>query len=627
MLRIGLINMPFADTKVPSIALTQLQTVINATFPSKVEVNLFYFNHEVAIFLEPSVYDFISNSAASNNSGFGDWFFRQEGFPFLQDNTAGFFDRYSSHFGEENMAFYFDFLQEKRQQLGDFLENLILLHSLHEYDIIGFTSMFMQNVASFALARKIKEKNKKVTIVVGGANCESPMGQEIVKNLEYIDYVFSGTALKSFPAFVGSVLAEDAESREKINGVFSKTNLSGSIRQAGDELSLDAAVQLDYDPFLESYGTKLGHTGQKPYLLIETSRGCWWGAKAHCTFCGLNGGNMFYRLMKPDVAIDFFNTLFEKYASRVDHFSSVDNIIPKEYLIDVFPKLDVPDNVTLFYEVRADLSPAELAILSKARVLEIQPGIESLATSTLKRMKKGTSSFNNLKFLKNVTTYGISPAWNLLVGFPEESEAVYKKYLSDIPQLYHLPPPAGVFPVRFDRFSPYFMKAADYLLELQPLDYYPLIYPFSASSLANMAYYFGDTNYTAEYIATTSFWLNDLQAAVKKWSDRWSGNDGLALPTLYLDQDGDNIVLSDSRYGTEKKHYLTSLQIRILDNLTVHKKKEAAFSELRIAGNPETESEFSWLWDNGFLFEENGTFLSLVMDGAPVLSSTAKAYH
>ena len=28
-----------------------------------------------------------------------------------------------------------------------------------------------------------------------------------------------------------------------------------------------------------------------PTLLFETSRGCWWGAKSHCTFCGLNGGS------------------------------------------------------------------------------------------------------------------------------------------------------------------------------------------------------------------------------------------------------------------------------------------------------------------------------------------------
>ena len=30
-------------------------------------------------------------------------------------------------------------------------------------------------------------------------------------------------------------------------------------------------------------------------LSAESSRGCWWGAKSHCTFCGLNGGTMAFR--------------------------------------------------------------------------------------------------------------------------------------------------------------------------------------------------------------------------------------------------------------------------------------------------------------------------------------------
>ena len=41
------------------------------------------------------------------------------------------------------------------------------------------------------------------------------------------------------------------------------------------------------------------------------------------------------------------------------------------------------------------------------------------------------------------------------------------------PLLVHLPPPSGAFPVRFDRYSPYFTRAAEYGLELVPLDFYP----------------------------------------------------------------------------------------------------------------------------------------------------------
>jgi radical SAM superfamily enzyme YgiQ (UPF0313 family) len=37
-------------------------------------------------------------------------------------------------------------------------------------------------------------------------------------------------------------------------------------------------------------------------LLFEASRGCWWGAKHHCTFCGLNGLSMTFRSKSADRA-------------------------------------------------------------------------------------------------------------------------------------------------------------------------------------------------------------------------------------------------------------------------------------------------------------------------------------
>lgn len=49
--------------------------------------------------------------------------------------------------------------------------------------------------------------------------------------------------------------------------------------------------------------------------------------------------------------------------------------------------------MSMFYEVKADLSEADMEVLAKTGVKFIQPGIESLATSTLKLMKKGTSAF------------------------------------------------------------------------------------------------------------------------------------------------------------------------------------------------------------------------------------------
>lgn len=628
--------MPFSDIRIPSIAITQLKSVTESSFPGRVDMQLHYFNLEMADYLGPEVYEFISNGGASNDTGFGDWFFRQEAFPDLPDNTSAYFERYGQHFGEEMLYMYEEVIKYKREGLSGFLDELILANSLYEADVVGLTSMFMQNVPSFALARKLKEANPDVVIIMGGANCESPMGEQIVTNMPCIDYVFSGIALKSFPAFVANILNKEPEKSERINGVFSKLNQASvsldlslnkaSINPAGDELPIDEVVDLEYDTFLERYKEKFTNRWKDPYLLFETSRGCWWGAKAHCTFCGLNGGNMFYRAIQPPKALAFFTALFERYASKVNHFSCVDNIIPREYLTDVFPKLAVPKNITMFYEVKADLSEKDMQILADAQVLEIQPGIESLATSTLKLMKKGTTAFNNIKFMKYCITYGIAPAWNLLIGFPGEQEEVYRKYKEDLPLLYHLPPPNGIFPVRFDRYSPYFTKAVEYGLDLHPLDYYRLIYPFSDESLTKMAYYFADQNYDADYIRITALWLHKLEALVNEWVARWQPAKNTVKPKLYLYNDRGQDTIYDSRSGKVDKYALSEIGKAILNNLSHHKNKVALFNDLSHFSVEMLEEELESLLNKGFLFEERGSMLSLVFDAEPT-SFRIEAYH
>jgi len=490
MYRITLINMPFANLSIPSIALTQLKAVVESRLTEQVSINLLYLNHDFANYLGLDLYDLIVNSKESQNSGLGDWFFRQTAFPSLPDNADDYLSRYFP-FHTEQMNQLKALVLEKRRGLSSFLESLIRKYNLDQRELVGFTSMFMQNVASFSLAGKIKDKNKDVTTIMGGANCESPMGQVIVRYADAIDYVFSGPGLKSFPEFVEHQLAQEAWKCGSIKGVFTKKNymFHSGPEAIGEELSIDVPIDLDYGPFVNTLSKNFPKRQVDPVLLFETSRGCWWGERAHCTFCGLNGTTMGYRAMNPELALKQFDSLFT-YAPKVSRLEAVDNILPREYLREVLPFMQTPENVEIFYEVKADLTESDVQVLAKARVKQIQPGIESLATSTLKLMKKGTSAFRNLALLKFCSMYDIEPAWNLLIGFPGEGAPVYEKYVNDLPLLVHLFPPSGVYPVRFDRYSPYFVKAGEYGLDLHPLDYYPMIYPFPQDAIDNLAYYF-----------------------------------------------------------------------------------------------------------------------------------------
>jgi ribosomal peptide maturation radical SAM protein 1 len=613
MYRITLINMPFANLSLPSIALTQLKSVVESRFKEQVSINLLYLNHDFANYLGLELYELIVTSPESQNSGLGDWFFRQAAFPSLPDNASVYLSRYFP-LNTPQMNQLKALVLEKRRGLSSFLESLIKKYNLDQNDVVGFTSMFMQNVASFSLARKIKDKHKNITTIIGGANCESPMGQVIVRHVDAIDYVFSGPGLRSFPEFVAHQLAQEVWKCGSIKGVFTKKNylFNSGPDAIGEELSIDVPIELDYGPFVNTLSKNFPARQVDPVLLFETSRGCWWGERAHCTFCGLNGTTMGYRAMKPELALKQFDSLFT-YSSKVSRLEAVDNILPREYLKDVLPFMQTPENVEIFYEVKADLTESDVQLLAKARVKHIQPGIESLATSTLKLMKKGTSAFRNLALLKFCSMYDIAPAWNLLIGFPGEGAPVYEKYVNDLPLLVHLFPPSGVFPVRFDRYSPYFVEAEKYGLDLHPLDYYPLIYPFPQDAINNLAYYFNDRRVHSEYVQTMSKWIRKIREKVDRWIDSWKNDH--ARPKLLLRQNGNQTLVYDSRSNKVVEYPLGENSTRALRYLGVKPRDVVDLArEFRNVDGFDAEQELAFFKERGLVFEEHERYFSLVIE-------------
>ena len=139
-----------------------------------------------------------------------------------------------------------------------------------------------------------------------------------------------------------------------------------AVRSYGTENDVNELVSLDYETFIDTYTRNFPDRG-KPVLMFETSRGCWWGERAHCTFCGLNGNTINYRSMGTANAFKLFNQLFE-LSDRVSELQSVDNILPKSYLTDVLPYLDTPPSMFLFYEVKADLGEEDFRALARPQL-------------------------------------------------------------------------------------------------------------------------------------------------------------------------------------------------------------------------------------------------------------------
>jgi len=348
--------------------------------------------------------------------------------------------------------------------------------------VVGFSTTFQQNIASLALARELRRQSGQdgPVILFGGANCEGSMGRALARNFAFADHVVSGEAERVVEWLVPR-LVDSLEQPQPFPRVLERVIAGEPVED------MNLLPTPDFDGYFAAY-RKNAFTW--PYQLsAETSRGCWWGAKVHCKFCGLNGSSMAYRSKSADRAVTEIKGLSERYATR--RLMMADNILDAKYLSSVIPRLR-GSGLELFYEVKSNLTKSGLAAMRAAGVTWIQPGIESLSDRTLELMGKGVTAMQNIQLLRWCSELGVKPSWNILYGFPGEDPADFDRMAQLAPDLCHLTAPSVVLQFRMDRFSPYFNDAAQYgLTNVRPYWSYPFAYPgLSEKDLADIAYFF-----------------------------------------------------------------------------------------------------------------------------------------
>ena len=409
------------------------------------------------------------------------------------------------------------------------------------YDLIGLSTSFQQNLASLALAKRFKERSPATPVVLGGANCEAHMGRALLLNFDFIDAVFSGESDQSFPRYVDGLLNDDP-APEAPAGVFVRHPRTREPlfpeRWTLPVTDLDALPYPDFDDFFGQASEALS-TQQIMEIPFETSRGCWWGQKQHCTFCGLNGGGMQYRRKSPDRAAQELMDLWAKHGHVAPMFRAVDNILDMKYFHTFVPAMaKLPERARLFWETKSNLSQSQVQGLADGRVRMIQPGIESLSTEVLGLMRKGCNMLQNVQILKWSAQAGVRVVWNLLYGFPGESVQAYKDMERLLPLLFHLPPPETSGYFKMYRFSPYHEQPANWgLVNRRAHRVYKHLYRVDDTQADDIAYYFEFDDPKAH--------PSSVYAPLRRLAGQWRDDpQGASLVGFAID---DDLVVWDTR--------------------------------------------------------------------------------
>lgn len=417
--------------------------------------------------------------------------------------------------------------------------------------ILICSSMFQQNLASLAVLRGVKERCKNVITIMGGPNTEGILGVGLLRRSPWLDYVCAGEGEETLPALCLGLLNDTLPAQLPV-GVIGQADLQQFAGVFDAKIPRASMADMNqspapcFDDFFQAVATSA--IAIEPGLLLESSRGCWWGQRSHCTFCGLNGDGMSYRARDPEAMAEIVHATTSRYATNKIEF--VDNIIAKSYF-DYFLPLLEDDGLTLFYETKADFTEPQAQRFHASGVRFIQPGIESLSDPVLKLMRKGTSAALNLECLRLCREYGINPAWSILSGFPGEEDHWYEETLQLLPSLFHLRPPNGFIPIRYDRFSPYHDNPQSWNLDLEPFEAYRHLYPPYMGQHDDIAYFFKRKGRDELEDDGLSIWSQthwDCRQMVNRWKKFWADRtqQGLEQPQLYLVRD-DQWKIRDDR--------------------------------------------------------------------------------
>ena len=594
--------MPFMQIDRPSIQLGLLKAIGETNrFP----VRTLHANLEFAAMIGADRY---RRLADHHSRMIGDWLFSVAAFGDVAPDPDA---RLLTEFGDEfaylagSAGKARDLLRRIREQeVPALLDRLVAELPWAAVRVAGFSCTFQQNAASFALARRLKQRFPEIITVFGGANFDGEMGVELVRSVDCIDFAVIGEGDTAFPALL-SALAAGADPTG-VPGVATREVVTPPAppREQLDELPVP-----DYDEFFDR-AAGLGLPTDEVWIPFESARGCWWGAKHHCTFCGLNGSTMRFRAKSAGRVLDELATQARRY--RTFRFEAVDNILDPKYLTELFPAITDLD-YQFFYEVKANLTRAQLKVLAQGGVTHLQPGLESLSSAVLRLMDKGVRAAQNVNLLRWARYYDIHVAWNILWGFSGESEEDYAEQAAIVPHLVHLQPPTSVGQVTMERFSPMFTQPTRFPLRYRkPEASHRFVYP-STVDLDRVAYLF-------EYELTDALprtAYTALGKAAAEWTTAWSAE---PRPALVYQSSPGYLRIVDGRYGGRAGTYTFHDELAAI-YLECSERPRTARAVHQALGLDcpveEVEDVFREFAERGLMFLDGNLALSLAIPAGP----------
>lgn len=617
---IKLVSMPWTTLTEPSLGLAILKSALEKEgFKSQVH----HLNLYLLRYVSFATYDTIAQSFALN-----DFLFTGQLEKRVSERQMSLLRRICAEIMEKHSK-----AASKYKTTEDFVKTVLYIRRniIPEYlhwcvgqilkdspKLVGFTCMFDQTMASVALSKLIKQTRPELVTLFGGYAVEGAPGDQILNCFPWVDAIARGDGENTIVEIAKRLIAVGSTNIGGISGVLTQRDRALKSPVIVARTPMEEVPAPNYDDFFSDINDLKCNDSIEITLRtlpIESSRGCWWGQKNHCTFCGIDEDAMKYREKSAEKMQIEIEQLYAQYSPPSIRFN--DYILPRSYFNTLLPELSkAKEAFVLGCELKANTTPDEMEKLRNAGFRDLQPGIESFSTSVLKKMKKGVSGIQNIRFLLNAYELGMSVNYNYLFRFPSDIEEDYIFISKTIPKLFHLQPPIDHGGVVLTRYAPLKENPDEYGVP-RPIsadERYQVMFSqnFADShqfDYKNYAYYFEAPFLQREELENI-YSIIDLQ--IKIWKEEHRKRD----VSLSIEYKKESVQIFDSRkqstpvfqeYGCISKDIFKLLGREGKSIDVVKKALMPKFNSSSI------EDELSELIEHNFVFQEKNMIIALTI--------------
>lgn len=414
---------PPADMHIPSPSLSVLQAYLQM---NNYEVEVKYWN----LYFHYLQNEFIWNDARNSNEItilylYFNYIAIMEKNADIYTHLKLFLQTINPKFLSDDPDCYDRHMEVYARKLDSILDEVISSFNMREILFFGFTMKMDQWLLASIIAKKIKERDVEIPIVIGGINTEKG----------------SIGFLNSFPQFDVAMWGEGELAILELARMINKESpldfsKIGNIAFREDDIikcsanKLTKFVDLSDLNFLPNYDDYFKQKEEyrivsPTYLPIEGSRGCHWN---RCKFCYLSVGYK-YRLKSIEKIEGEIRYMIKKYGIYLFEFLDND-LIGKDTglfveLLDtlILLRKEFPAFQIIVAEIiTKEVDKKIIEKMKEAGIICVQIGYENSSDNILKKIDKKNSFASNMNFIKHAFFFGIQfRGINVIINLPEET--------------------------------------------------------------------------------------------------------------------------------------------------------------------------------------------------------------